>query len=156
MLLSFARHFVAVGDLCVGLHNDVMRAGYLLRRLQQAPNNAYFPTPIPAGAASPGARLFYSPHNESGRENRSSKARKVPGPRPPTSKGGVVIDEKSGTTWFSRFLSWAEGKNKQYVQSMEKSAKELKDMETREHKDSLLRRVQEAKQKLRKDLKSGK
>ena len=155
VLLGLARRFVTVGDICIRLRNEAPKTGYLLQVSQQPSNNAYFHTPIPAPAASSDARLLYSPHNDSTPEKRPSEAREASGPRP-TSRKGLTIDEKSGTTWFSRFLSWAEGKNNQYVQSTEETAKEMEEMDNREQREHLLRRVQEAKRKLKKELKGGK
>jgi hypothetical protein len=79
---------------------------------------------------------------------------RAPGPRDETQtqqdgRQGVVIPEPRGTTWFSRFIAWAEDKNKEFAERTARDKKEMKELDDMEDNEERTARVQQAKLKLR-------
>jgi hypothetical protein len=62
---------------------------------------------------------------------------------------GVVIPASRGSTWFSRFVAWAEGKNREFAERTVRDKREMREMDEREDREERAARVRAAKERLR-------
>jgi hypothetical protein len=97
----------------------------------------------------------FSSHRLLSTQNKSSPARRAPSAQNATQQDGresVVIPEPRGSTWFSRFIAWAEGKNKEFTERTVRHKREMQEMDEIEDKEERAARVQQAKQRLRRSV----